>query len=296
MEQHAVKENEEKAVRAKRIEEMTSEFDRASTQLVSSVAEGSTELKKVATSMSQIAERTEEMSVSVAAAAEEAAANVETVASATEEINSSLSEIASQVSRATDVAQSAVAAAGQTSQVINGLRQQSDSIGDVIKLINEIAEQTNLLALNATIEAARAGEAGKGFAVVASEVKGLATQTAKATEEISAQIDSVRAESENAVGAIDHISTVIQQMDEITGAIAAAVEEQSAATQEIARNVAEASRGTADVTKNIVEVKTGASETGGASRNVLTAADELSRHAERMRETVQGFIAGISAA
>lgn len=296
IEAQAARENEEKAARAKKIEEMTDEFDQASTQLVSSVAEGATELKSVATSMSETAERTEQMSTSVAAAAEQASTNVETVASATEEINSSLSEIASQVSRASDVAQSAVTAAGETTDVINGLRTQSDSIGDVIKLINEIAEQTNLLALNATIEAARAGEAGKGFAVVASEVKGLATQTAKATDEISAQIDSVRGESENAVNAIDHISKVIRQMDEITSAIATAVEEQSSATQEIARNVAEASRGTSDVTENIVEVKSGAGETGGASRDVLAASDELSKHAERMRETVQGFIAGIKAA
>ncbi|GAB4226826.1 MAG: CHASE3 domain-containing protein [Kiloniellaceae bacterium] len=296
MEARAAKENEEKAARAKRIEDMTNDFDQASSQMVKSVADGSSELKEVATSMSGIAERTEEMSTSVAAAAEEAASNVETVAAATEEINASLAEIAGQVSRATEVAQGAVKAASDTSTVINGLREQSDSIGDVIKLINEIAEQTNLLALNATIEAARAGEAGKGFAVVASEVKGLATQTAKATEEISAQIASVRGESENAVSAIDHISTVIAQIDEITTAIAAAVEEQAAATKEIARNVAEASRGTSDVTSNISQVKGGASETGNASRNVLSASEELSQHAERMRDTVQSFIAAIKAA
>ena len=296
MEAQAAKDNEEKAKRAKRIEEMTTEFDRESSKMVTSVAEGSTEMKSVATSMSEIAQRTEEMSTTVAAAAEEASSNVQTVASATEEINASLGEIASQVSRATDVAQSAVAAASQTSQVINGLREQSDQIGDVIKLINEIAEQTNLLALNATIEAARAGEAGKGFAVVASEVKNLATQTAKATEEISAKIDSVRGESQNAVEAIDEISSVIQKIDEITTAIAAAVEEQAAATREIARNVAEASRGTSDVTSNISKVKDGASETGTASRDVLTASGELSQHAERMRDVVQKFIAGIKAA
>ncbi|MGD1877034.1 MAG: methyl-accepting chemotaxis protein [Kiloniellaceae bacterium] len=296
MEAQAAKDNEEKAKRAKRIEEMTTEFDRESSKMVTSVAEGSTEMKSVATSMSEIAQRTEEMSTTVAAAAEEASSNVQTVASATEEINASLGEIASQVSRATDVAQSAVAAASQPSQVINGLREQSDQIGDVIKLINEIAEQTNLLALNATIEAARAGEAGKGFAVVASEVKNLATQTAKATEEISAKIDSVRGESQNAVEAIDEISAVIQKIDEITTAIAAAVEEQAAATREIARNVAEASRGTSDVTSNISKVKDGASETGTASRDVLTASGELSQHAERMRDVVQKFIAGIKAA
>jgi methyl-accepting chemotaxis protein len=296
MEAEAARSNEEKARRAKRIEDMTDDFDKESAQLVSSVAEGATELKSVASSMSQIAERTENMSTTVAAAAEEASSNVETVASATEEINASLAEIASQVSRATEVAQSAVSAASQTTSVINGLREESDSIGDVIKLINEIAEQTNLLALNATIEAARAGEAGKGFAVVASEVKNLATQTAKATEEISAQIDSVRGESANAVDAIGRISTVIQQIDEITTAIAAAVEEQAAATREIARNVQQASVGTTDVTSNIAQVKSGANETGTASRDVLTASEELSQHAEKMRSVVQQFIAGIKAA
>jgi methyl-accepting chemotaxis protein len=236
------------------------------------------------------------MSTTVAAAAEEASSNVETVASATEEINASLAEIASQVSRATEVAQTAVSTASQTSGVINGLREQSDSIGEVVKMITDIAEQTNLLALNATIEAARAGEAGKGFAVVASEVKNLATQTAKATEQISAQIDSVRGESANAVDAIDRISAVIRQIDEITTAIAAAVEEQAAATREIARNVQQASVGTTDVTSNIAQVKGGASETGTASRDVLTASEELSQHAERMRSVVQQFIAGIKAA
>jgi methyl-accepting chemotaxis protein len=296
MEAEAARANEEKARRAKKIEDMTNDFDRESTQLVTSVAEGATELKSVASSMSQIAERTEDMSTTVAAAAEEASSNVETVASATEEINASLAEIASQVSRATEVAQTAVSTASQTSGVINGLREQSDSIGEVVKMITDIAEQTNLLALNATIEAARAGEAGKGFAVVASEVKNLATQTAKATEQISAQIDSVRGESANAVNAIDRISAVIRQIDEITTAIAAAVEEQAAATREIARNVQQASVGTTDVTSNIAQVKGGASETGTASRDVLTASEELSQHAERMRSVVQQFIAGIKAA
>jgi methyl-accepting chemotaxis protein len=296
MEAAAAEANEEKARRAKKIEDMTNDFDRESTQLVTSVAEGATELKSVASSMSQIAERTEDMSTTVAAAAEEASSNVETVASATEEINASLAEIASQVSRATEVAQTAVSTASQTSGVINGLREQSDSIGEVVKMITDIAEQTNLLALNATIEAARAGEAGKGFAVVASEVKNLATQTAKATEQISAQIDSVRGESANAVDAIDRISAVIRQIDEITTAIAAAVEEQAAATREIARNVQQASVGTTDVTSNIAQVKGGASETGTASRDVLTASEELSQHAERMRSVVQQFIAGIKAA
>ena len=296
MEERVAKENEEKAARAKRIEDITDEFDQASSRVVTSVAEGSVELKSVATTMSQTAEQTETMSTSVAAAAEQASSNVATVASATEEINTSLAEIGSQVTRATEVAQSAVSAAKETSEVVTGLREQSDAIGDVIRLINEIAEQTNLLALNATIEAARAGDAGKGFAVVASEVKGLATQTAKATGEIADQIDNVRSASENAVGAINNISTVIGTINEITTAIAAAVEEQTTATQEIARNVSEASKGTGDVTSNITQVKSGAGETGSASRNVLEASEELSRHAENMRDTVQNFIAAIKAA
>ena len=289
------KESEERAARAERIDSLTSRFSVSSSELVASVADGSAELESVATSMSKIAEDTEHMSVAVAAAAEEASTNVATVASATEEINASLGEIAAQVSRAATVARTAVQSADSTSGVIGNLHEKSDSIVGVVALINDIASQTNLLALNATIEAARAGESGKGFAVVANEVKALASQTAKATEEISMQVESIRGVSANAVTAIAEIATIIQEVDQITAAIAAAVEEQNAATREISRNISEAARGTTDVTENIVAVKSGAGETGLASRNVLTSSKQLSEHAARMRQTVETFITEIRA-
>jgi methyl-accepting chemotaxis protein len=231
----------------------------------------------------------------VAAAAEEASSNVETVASATEEINASLAEIAGQVSRATDVAQGAVRAAKDTTGVINGLREQSDSIGDVIKLINEIAEQTNLLALNATIEAARAGEAGKGFAVVASEVKGLATQTAKATEDITGRIEKVQGSTKTTVDAIGEIRGIINQLNEHAVKIAGAVEEQDATTRDISRNIQDAAGGSREMNGAMASVRENSQTTSQSVNKVMEASTLVTRHTAELDENLSELLNGLRA-
>jgi methyl-accepting chemotaxis protein len=266
---------------------------RASLDMLSSAA---TQMRATSQSMSTTAEETSAQATTVAAAAEEASANVATVATATEELSSSVAEIGRQVSESTRIAGEAVGEATRTDATVHGLSAAAQKIGDVVKLISDIASQTNLLALNATIEAARAGDAGKGFAVVASEVKSLANQTAKATEEIAAQVTAMQGATSEAVEAIKRIGTTIGSLDEIATTIASAVEEQSAATQEIARNVHEAAQGTGQVSSNIVGVNHAAAETGTAAGQVLTSAEELGNQAETLRADVDKFLANIRAA
>jgi methyl-accepting chemotaxis protein len=222
---------------------------------------------------------------------------IQTVTSAaTEEMSSSVGEIGRQVAKSTEIAKRAVAEADKTNAAVQGLAQSAQKIGDVVNLISDIAEQTNLLALNATIEAARAGEAGKGFAVVASEVKALASQTAKATEEIAAQIGAMQGAVGGSVEAIKGIGQTIAEISEIATTIASAVEEQGAATQEISRNVQEAATGTRDVTSNIGQVSEASSATGAAATQVLSAATELSSQAEALRNEVDKFLNEVRAA
>ena len=266
---------------------------RASLDMLASAA---TEMRATSQSMSTTAEETSAQATTVAAAAEEASANVQTVATATEELSSSVAEIGRQVSESTRIAGEAVGEATRTDATVHGLSAAAQKIGDVVKLISDIASQTNLLALNATIEAARAGDAGKGFAVVASEVKSLANQTAKATEEIAAQVAAMQGATSEAVEAIKRIGKTIGSLDEIATTIASAVEEQSAATQEIARNVHEAAQGTGQVSSNIVGVNQAAAETGTAAGQVLTSAEELGKQAETLRADVDKFLANVRAA
>jgi methyl-accepting chemotaxis protein len=275
---------------------LADEFQGAVGGIVDTVSTAATELEAAAGTLTSTAEVTQELSGIVASASEEASTNVQSVASASEEMTSSVNEISRQVQESARIAGEAVTQAKKTDSRINELSQAAGRIGDVVKLITAIAEQTNLLALNATIEAARAGEAGRGFAVVASEVKALASQTAKATEEIGTQIGAMQAATGESVNAIKEIGGTIGRISEIASTIAAAVEEQGAATAEIARNVERAARGTAQVAAKITDVNRGAGETGSASAQVLASAQSLSRDSNHLKSEVDQFLAAVRAA
>ncbi len=275
---------------------LADDFEGAIGQIIQTVSSSSTELEASASTLTATAERGQQLATAVAAASEEASTNVQSVASATEELTSSVNEISRQVQESARMANEAVDQARKTNGRVSELSKAASRIGDVVELINTIAEQTNLLALNATIEAARAGEAGRGFAVVASEVKALAEQTAKATGEIGQQITGIQAATQESVGAIQEISGTIEKLSEISSTIAAAVEEQGAATQEISRNVQQAAHGTMQVSSNITDVQRGASETGSASSQVLSAAQSLSGESNRLKLEVGKFLNSVRAA
>ena len=287
------KENQIKEEKRVAMEDLAHGFETNVSGVLREVSSASNSMQSTAESMAATAEETSKQSTVVAAAAEEASTNVETVASAAEELSSSISEISRQVSQSTQIASTAVTEVEGANEKVQGLADAAHKIGEVVALITDIADQTNLLALNATIEAARAGEAGKGFAVVASEVKNLANQTAKATEEISAQIGGIQGATQDAVHAIESIGGTIGQMSEIASAIAAAVEEQGAATSEIARNVEQAAAGTGEVTSNISGVNQAANDTGQAAEMVLTAVNTLTAESDKLSHQVEDFINGI---
>ncbi len=269
---------------------LADEFEQAVGKIVDTVSTTSMELESAAGSMSKTAETTQQLSAAVASASEESSTNVQSVASATDEMAASVSEISRQVQESSRIATEAVAQARKTDGRISELSQAAGRIGDVVKLITAIAEQTNLLALNATIEAARAGAAGKGFAVVAQEVKQLAAQTAKATDEIRGQIAGMQTATHESVTAIKEIGGTIARISSIATSVAAAVEEQGASTQEIARNVQQAAHGTAQVTGNISEVTRGASETGSAASQVLVSAQSLANESNHLKSEVAKFV------
>jgi len=272
------------------------EFEQTINTVVSSVANAATEMQLYADSLISTAEKTSLQAASVAAGSEQASANVANVASATEELSSSIGEISRQVSQSSGMSAEAVTEAEHSNQIVSGLAEAAQKIGAVVELISDIANQTNLLALNATIEAARAGEAGKGFAVVASEVKNLASQTAKATEDITSQISGIQQVATEAVSAIQGISRVIEGISSVNTTIAAAVEEQSAATTEISRNVQEAASGTRSVSGNTQSVAKDIEGTLDIAGQVKVAAEHLSGQSMQLQEKVDRFISGIRAA
>ncbi len=285
-----------KIARADRVENTTREFESVIGELIESLSLSSTELNAAANTLTTTADNTGRISSEAAVASQEVSSNVQAVAKTAEEITSSVQEIGNRVQEASRISGEAVEQAESTDDKIAQLSQSASRIGDVIKLITAVAEQTNLLALNATIEAARAGEAGRGFAVVASEVKMLAAQTAKATDEITVQIAGMQAATEESVEAIREIGTTINLISEISSAISAAVEQQGAATQEITRNVQQAATRSGAVASSIADVSRGAGETGSASSQVLSSAKTISLESNRLRAAVGKFLATVRAA
>ncbi|HMA48923.1 MAG TPA: CHASE3 domain-containing protein [Magnetospirillaceae bacterium] len=271
-------------------------FEARVMEVVKVVASSSTELQATAQSMSSGATQTAAQATTVAAAAEQTTANVQMVASAADELSSSISEISRQVTEAAQMSTAASDEAARTNAMVQSLSAAADRIGEVVKLINDIASQTNLLALNATIEAARAGDAGKGFAVVAGEVKHLANQTARATDEISQQISAVQEETRKTVEAIRGIGATIDQVRQISAAIASAVEEQGTATKEIARNVEQAAQGTQEVSRTIGGITESTSSAVAGSEQVLASASDLAGNSEKLRAEVAGFLSEVRAA
>lgn len=287
---------QERIKRAEHVNKIVTSFNEHVSAIVRGVASAATQLQSTANAMSALAQDASQEAAAARSASEQSSSSVQTVASAGQEMASSVTEIGRQVQNSHSITGKAVGEAKEANEQINGLVAAGQKIGDVVKLINDIAGQTNLLALNATIEAARAGEAGKGFAVVASEVKALATQTAKATEEISQKITEMQNVTQASAQTVGRVGEVISEINQISSAIAAAVEQQGAATREIARNVEEAAKSTQSVANSVTRVSRTASETGASASQVLDAAVELSKQAESLRLRVDNFTIEIKAA
>jgi methyl-accepting chemotaxis protein len=288
-------EDAKRAERQTRIDRLIAEFRSSVGSVLTAVESNMKKLESTASSLTNVANDASNQAAAAADASEQAAGNVQNVASAAEELGSSVGEIGRQVAQANAVVTEASAMASRSNDQIGALAQAAQKIGDVVDLIKAIAEQTNLLALNATIEAARAGEAGKGFAVVASEVKSLANQTAKATEDIGAQVAGIQTSTKDAVEAIRKIAATMEEINRFTSSIVSTVEEQTAATAEISRNVGLAASGTSSVSDNITTVTMAIGEASRSAKNVLGATGELSNAARQLQGAVDGFLAEVAA-
>jgi methyl-accepting chemotaxis protein len=284
------------AERRAAMESIASDFERSVTGIVRSVSTAAAGMQTTAQSMTATASDASARAATVGAASQNASNNVGTVAAAAEQLSSSVAEISRQVSRSSEIASKAVGDAERTNATVQALSTGAEKIGEVVKLIHSIAAQTNLLALNATIEAARAGESGRGFAVVASEVKALANQTAKATEEISAQVAAMQASTSDAVVSIGGITETIAQMSQITVGISTAIDQQGDATREIARNIQSVAAGSNEISAHIGGVTTAAAATGTAASDVLSNARELDNQSGMLRGAVDEFLAKVRAA
>ncbi|NPU64967.1 methyl-accepting chemotaxis protein [Bradyrhizobium sp. 83012] len=284
------------ATRQRAIEAYVAEFEGLVRKSLDQLGQASTDMQATSASLTNVSRQTNARAEVAEKASNDASMSVQTVASAAEQLNASIADISKQASHAAGIASRAVEQARMTDGTVQGLSQSANRIGEVVGLINSIASQTNLLALNATIEAARAGEAGKGFAVVASEVKTLASQTAKATDEISEQISDIQRVANDAIDAIQRIGGIIGEVNEVATAIAAAVQEQGAATQEISRSTQFAADGTKNVSDNITGVKSDADAAAAAAENVRHASETLEHQSRSLGHQVTDFLGKIRAA